>query len=204
MNKQTIVIARYNEDIRWCLPFIEEVVVYNKGNDDLDYIPQEKIIKCENLGREGGTYVKHIIDNYENLSEFTIFLQGRSFDHIHQNNDNIAYLKLRDDINEEKIYKFKYLTWMFVNVPPEHVEDSGHGLVALNSMFSAEYLKDVFSVHRNYTYGAGALFVSHKDQILKHSKEFWIELYSHLQEINPDAGYGLEKLWRFFLEDGYF
>jgi hypothetical protein len=204
MENQTIVIARYNEDIRWCLPFIEQVVVYNKGNDDLDYIPQERIIKCENLGREGGTYVKHIIDNYDKLSNFTIFLQGKSHDHMDYYNESNGQSKLIDAIKEKNIHKFRYIGTLFVGVPPEHVEEPGHGLVALNSMFPAEYLKDIFNHHKNYTYGSGALFVSHKDQILKHPKEFWIELYSHLQEINPAAGFGLEKLWRFLLEDGYF
>jgi len=204
MDKQTVVIARYNEDIKWCLPFIEDVIVYNKGNDDLDYIPQERIIKCENLGREGGTYVKHIIDNYDNLSKFTIFLQGRPFDHIDPTNEKNAYFELLNLIKEEKPYNFKYISSWLVDVFPYYVEDPGHGLAALKELFSAEYLKDIFSLHGNYTYGSGALFVVHKDQILKHTKDFWLELYSYLQEINPAAGFGLEKLWRFLLEDGYF
>ena len=46
-----VVVARYNEDIRWILPIIDIVIVYNKGSDDLDYIPQNKIIKCKNIGK---------------------------------------------------------------------------------------------------------------------------------------------------------
>ena len=34
-----------------------------------------------NVGREGHTYYKYICDNYENLAEYTIFVQGRPFDH---------------------------------------------------------------------------------------------------------------------------
>jgi hypothetical protein len=208
MDEQTVVIARYNEDIHWCLPFIGLVKVYNKGNDDLDYIPPEQIVKCENLGREGGTYIKHIIDNYDNLSKFTVFLQGNPFDHIDPTNTAIgyftdedkAYYKLLNTIEEEdKSYKFEYISGLLAYVSPEHVDDSVHCLIPLKSMFPAEYLKEEFK-RRTYTYGAGALFVVHKDQILKHPKDFWIELYSHLQEVCPSAGYGLEKLWRLILE----
>jgi hypothetical protein len=199
MDKQTIVISRYNEDIRWCLPFIELVKVYNKGNDDLHYIPQERIVKCENLGREGGTYVKHIIDNYDNLSKFTIFLQGRPFDHIDPTSEKKAYFKLLNTIKEEKPYKFKYISTHFIDVPPEHVEDYSHGLLCLKTMFHPKYLKSVFK-KRRYTFGYGALFVVHKDHILRWPKAFWEQLYSHLQEVTPGAGWGLEKLWRFILE----
>ena len=34
-----------------------------------------------NVGREGHTYYKHIYDNYDNLADYTIFLQGNPFDH---------------------------------------------------------------------------------------------------------------------------
>jgi hypothetical protein len=200
MDKQTIVIARYNEDIHWCLPFIDLVKVYNKGNNNLNYIPNNKIINCENLGREGGTYVKHIIDNYNNLSKFTIFLQGNPFDHI--NNDNNKKLQtfnsLLQTIAEKKNYKFKYISTWLIDVPVSHVDEYCHGFTTLRSLFPSYYLKAKF--RKGYTYGSGALFVVHKDQILRHSKDFWISLYSHLQEVSPPSGYGLEKLWRLLLE----
>ena len=199
MENQTIVIARYNEDIRWCLPFIGLVKVYNKGQDNLVYIPQNRIEKCENLGREGGTYLKFIIDNYEYLPKFTIFLQGNPFDHLDITNKKKSYHELLYTIKEQKPYKFKYISKWLIDVPPEQVDEYGHGMTTLVELFGgAESLKNKF--RKGYTYGSGALFVVHKEQILRHSKEFWLELYSHFQEINPSAGYGLEKLWRLLFE----
>lgn len=55
-----IVVARYNEDVHWLLPIIRNCVVYNKGSDDLNYINNKFIIKLENFGKEGGTYIKHM------------------------------------------------------------------------------------------------------------------------------------------------
>ena len=199
MDKETIVIARYNEDLHWCLPFIELVKIYNKGKDNLDYIPKNRIQKCENLGKEGETYIKFIIENYDNLPKFTIFLQGHPFDHIDKNNKRKAYRDLINIIKERKPYKFKYISSWLVDVYPEFVDQYMHGLTTITELFGGkENLKNRFK--KGYKYGSGALFVVHKDQILKHSKEFWNELNSHLQEVNPNSGYGLEKLWRYLFE----
>jgi hypothetical protein len=34
-----------------------------------------------NVGREGHTFFKYIYDNYDNLDDYTIFLQGHPYDH---------------------------------------------------------------------------------------------------------------------------
>lgn len=107
-----------------------------------------------------------------------------------------SYHELLYTIKEEKPYKFKYISKWLVDVPPEHVDEYGHGMTTIAELFGgAESLKNKF--RKGYTYGSGALFVVHKEQILRHSKEFWLELYSHF---NPSAGYGLEKLWRLLFE----
>jgi len=72
-----IVIARYHENIEWSKQF-PNVIIYNKGNKlDNDY----NEIMLSNVGKEGHTYYKHICDNYDNLADYTIFLQGTPFDH---------------------------------------------------------------------------------------------------------------------------
>ena len=52
--------------------------MYNKGEKLTDSF-NEKILN--NVGREGHTYYKYICDNYYNLEDYTIFLQGQPFDH---------------------------------------------------------------------------------------------------------------------------
>jgi hypothetical protein len=71
-----IVVARYNEDIEWTKQF-NNLVIVNKGKS-LN-IPNETL--CNNVGREGHTYYKYIVDNYDQLEDYTVFLQGRPFDH---------------------------------------------------------------------------------------------------------------------------
>ena len=122
-----IVIARYNEDIRWVLPIIKYVIVYNKGLDDLHYIPPKKIIKCENLGREGGTYIKHILDNYDNLDDYTIFLQGKITDHLNDTSENCIKFII-SLIREQKSYNFKYISQWILPVKATEFSLYGSGL----------------------------------------------------------------------------
>ena len=104
-----IICARYNEDIRWILPFIKSSIIFNKGVDDLTYIPNEHIIKCSNVGREGGTYLKFIIDNYEELPSYMLFIQGHPFDHIYVNDKNRGIQEIQNIIQSNNSY-FKYLS----------------------------------------------------------------------------------------------
>lgn len=81
----TIVVARYNENVEWTKPF-SNVVIFNKG-EKLDEGYNEHLL--ENVGREGHTYYNYICENYDKLSDYTIFLQGHPFDHSPNLIDNL-------------------------------------------------------------------------------------------------------------------
>ena len=71
--KNQIIIARFMENIEWIkqlLPYsyIDSIIVYNKGNpNNLPIFNDERItiISKKNIGREGGTYLDHILNNLE-------------------------------------------------------------------------------------------------------------------------------------------
>ena len=80
-----LIIARYHENIDWVLAYNDIAIIYNKGNND---IPQFNNIKnINNIGREGHTYLYHMKNEYNNLSNYNIFIQGNPFDH----NETILY-----------------------------------------------------------------------------------------------------------------
>lgn len=73
-----IVISRYDEALDWLPQFAgpAPIVVYNKGTElQLSFGAEQKMLP--NVGREGHTFLTHIIENYSNLKDVTIFLQGR-------------------------------------------------------------------------------------------------------------------------------
>lgn len=78
--KMEIVISRFNEDLKWLQypPFNKhKIICYNKSDNDNFYKPDNMTVyKLPNLGRETHTYLHHIMTNYDNLPDATIFLPG--------------------------------------------------------------------------------------------------------------------------------
>jgi hypothetical protein len=58
------------------------VIVYNKGGQ-LQILSHINVDHLPNIGREGHTYLHHIIENYNNLADVNVFLQGRIDDLIY-------------------------------------------------------------------------------------------------------------------------
>lgn len=83
--KLEVVVARYDEDINWVKELDYEVVVYNKNELDNDLFSKN----LPNVGREGHTFFHHIVTNYDNLSDYTAFLQGKPDDHMRNVIDEI-------------------------------------------------------------------------------------------------------------------
>lgn len=110
MIKIQVVVSRFNENLDWLLILNNldiDILIYNKGEENIDYIKHN--IRCEiknipNIGREGCTYIDHIINNYKKLYNYTIFVQGFPFDHC----PNI-YSKMIDIVNNLENINFTFL-----------------------------------------------------------------------------------------------
>ena len=126
MIKNHIVISRYNENLNWVnellkYKWIHKIIIYNKGRKNINKFTDSRIViyNVQNLGREGGTYLDYIIDNYEDLPTNLWFTQADPFEH---SPDFLHFF-------EEKI-KNKYIIkpiqsltirWKKeCNIPPEH------------------------------------------------------------------------------------
>jgi hypothetical protein len=80
-NDVQLVVARYNEDVRWVHAYNDIAVVYNKGIHHRILDTLNTVIKIDNVGRESDTYLHHIITNYNKLAKRIIFSQGDPFAH---------------------------------------------------------------------------------------------------------------------------
>lgn len=78
----SIVIARYNEDLKWLgeldLKRFSQIYIYNKGvnRDFFVDAPNIQVIDLPNVGREAHTYLHHIVTHYDIIDGVTIFLPG--------------------------------------------------------------------------------------------------------------------------------
>mmetsp|Transcript_94655 Transcript_94655/g.197743 ORF Transcript_94655/g.197743 Transcript_94655/m.197743 type:complete len:382 (+) Transcript_94655:236-1381(+) len=66
-----LVLAHHNEDLAWSEPLRSVRTVYCKGQCSADSV------KLPNVGREGHTFLHHIVDNYDSLSNWTVFSQAQ-------------------------------------------------------------------------------------------------------------------------------
>lgn len=70
-----IVISRYEEDLSWVpVTGYSKMYIYNKGSPVSVPLPNVHMEALPNLGRESHTYFHHVIKNYNNLADMTLFL----------------------------------------------------------------------------------------------------------------------------------
>jgi hypothetical protein len=183
-----IIVARYNENVEWSKLF-PNVIIYNKG-DKLDNSYNE--IFLNNVGREGHTYYKYICDNYENLADYTIFLQGTPFDH----SPNIIYILTKYINNKDLSIDFEFLS--------EDIHNSSLDLECAtypqckNIHKNWERIFGVNSDNQECIFGAGAQFIVSKKKILKNTKEFYENIVKMLEyDSDPLEGYDIERFHKY-------
>lgn len=88
----TLVVARYHEDLSWLRLADLPAVVYDKSGEPGSKSVRSQtagahvqIVPLPNVGREGHTYLQHIVTHYPDFPGTTLFLQGNPFPHLPQN-----------------------------------------------------------------------------------------------------------------------
>jgi hypothetical protein len=187
MNKRTIVIARFEEDLGWCnslrdtheikimqvddtndfFPYYREGVRgYHKrlfteivDNGKLkEFLGHTTPGKYPNIGLNPRLLFTYIIENYDNLSDITIFVHGDPRHHCEHIISQIS--ALADDIK-------------FVGFGIEYISD-GNGR-PYDHCPVAELYKKLFKKNppEEFKFFSGSCFAISKNNILQHSKEFY-------------------------------
>lgn len=178
----SIIVSRYNENIDWTKNF-ENVIIYNKGDKLLGY---DNVVTLENVGREGHTYYKYIYDNYDNLSEYTVFLQGNPFDHSPNLIKNI-----------KKCLNDKALNFQFCFLSERIISCNLDGCIHYKDLPIKKIYKNLFGEDKDnmpFIFGAGAQFIVSKTSILKRPREFYLKIIQMLEySSNPIEGHVIER-----------
>jgi Protein of unknown function (DUF3431) len=187
-----VVVARYKEDLSWLKPVKHLCTVYNKN---VDVIPFDCFF-LENIlgGNEADTYMKHILLNYPNFPEYTIFTQGNIADHVNSVED---FIQTITDIEKGKIMD-DYIGlnqrrgkdgWCDIR----NFNDSHHSSLPLKEWWYKIYDSDPpdNTIRCNFC----AIFLVSKKNLLFHSKGFYQELYDLLSSDFNNGGYILERFW---------
>jgi hypothetical protein len=214
-----IVISRYNENLHWLNhePFNKyKNIIYNKGpNDDFYKTNNIKVVNLENIGRCDHTYLFHIIENYDNLADITVFLPG-SIDISNKTKKAILQVELVEkhqntvfiggyyDNVKRNLYDFKLDIWS-ASHPNNCALNNECQLTPANIRpFGKWYDTHFPGIDVQYTSNLGILGIS-KDHILQHKKSYYENLIKELNNSsNPEVGHYFERSWNavFYPLDG--
>ena len=184
------VIARYQEDVSWANG-VPNCIIYNKSDSLLNTI--HPVIKLPNIGREGHTYLHHIITNYDNLDDHIIFLQGNPFDHSSNLEDKLKSIDKRI-YNEYQTISFEYISEIihYTNIQ----SDFPLMLPCYYILYGGEKTYNLCHKNETFPFGAGAQFIVSKENILSHPKSFYEKMIKLLDyDSNPLEGHAIERLW---------
>lgn len=177
--KKHFVIARYNEELNWLEPFIEQIeyTLYNKGNQPPHFI--NNYHQKPNIGRESETYLSYIISNYYNLPDLVVFLQGNPFDHISTSIKEIIDYKALKPLYMGDDY------FCDLNGNPDH---GGLDIEPVLKQLELPYNNLLF-------FNAGANMIIPKENILKHSYWWWLDAYM-IHQNTPQNSWIFERIYQ--------
>jgi hypothetical protein len=193
-----IIVAHYNsrDFEKFLTPFLEHrITIYDKsGEYENDKFPN--VTRLENVGRESETYLRHIIDNYDTLADYTMFIQDDTDNHI-----QYAYqffYKTQDVVNSNTPF-YQYETmWSKNNIIAKRLIHDGYlNLHTLPSQTSIRDFCKQFGVHlpKSYTTELCAYFIATRATIQARPKAFYEAVRAWLLE-NPKRGFVMEHVWK--------
>ena len=201
--RKSLIVSRFNENISW-LNEIKgfKIIIYNKGKK-LSNKNFNKIINLSNVGRESHTWLYHIVENYKNLDDVNIFLQGRI--------DDLGCMAYKDPNDYlEGINKTGFSTSRYGLLGPLHwgwnvgleknkkyKQEWDSGMISRSKIGFRNFAKELFPeiplfVPTSY----GGCFAVTKKSIKKYDKNFYLNLLTILSKNkNPIEGHYMERLW---------
>jgi hypothetical protein len=206
----TIIISRYNEGLNWTKesPFNKfRYIVYNKGpNENFCKEFVDKIITLDNVGRCDHTYLHHVIENYDNLSDIQVFLPGSTGDQpkkckaicilskIIESGDKSAYFKCE---HKNKAINMNFRLQNYVSANKQNRSINGETKLLLSTLrplglWFRHHFGDVDISNISYK----GVFSIDKRDILQKPKSFYEKIIKDVSShSNPEAGHYIERSW---------
>jgi len=206
-----IVVSRYSENISWTKKYNNFITLYNKGDDLI-----ENSIRLNNIGREAHSYLYHIVNNYNNLAEYTCFLQGDPFNphspRLYQYLDHVIH-------SNEVLPEFFWISERIVESDFEYKREPYHKIFP-NIKYAYEKVFGEPPKIEKFFFGSGAQFCVSKNRIRERPIEFYqnvLNIFTHdpgeemdemslkllgnsgINEkfipVNPEMGLHMERFW---------
>jgi hypothetical protein len=175
-----LVVARFNEEIPW-IHNVQgwEKLIVNKGEFAEILFAQESI---ENVGREAGTFLRFIVENYNNLPDQMAFLQGNPFDHAPHALSELNNFAENSPAFEWFNREAKVSCDWYGN--PQHT-----GLDLVSPCVELQ-----IPLPKEFEFVPGGQFTVSRDRVLRHPVSAYVML-RHLAEQGINGPWILERFW---------
>lgn len=198
-----LVVAHYTENLNWLrnLPAEVHKTVYTKSPEP---VTEPQTLPLPNIGREAHTYLHHLVRRYDSLAEWTVFCQGKPFDHAYDFKKTIRAfdpeLLTCTGINAGTIQNQQF-RWLGHLIDTD--DNQGRRLFAPWSKNEDGRSLDLRGFHRAlfgtdgpdlYTFVLGAQFAVHRTVAKSRPRSF----YEHALNVSvsfPDAAHCFERSW---------
>lgn len=169
----------------------------------------------ENIGREGHTYLTHIVKYYDSLKDVTLFTQGRVDDHTDLTVQEMKEIAL--DTKPGRVTTFPHrameLFDLWDGIPWEEYPcwakwSSPEGVFKGKKApkTPAQYFKQFFNNFghdgppNSVGFQPGAIFAVRRESIHQHPRELYQQMLEELflgdmKSVDPETGHYTERLW---------
>ena len=220
MTTKTLVITNHNSDLEWITMTydygfsLENIVIYDRSDVEKDWTHLGTSIRSPNVGENIYDMMRFIVENYDNLSDISIFIKGNLFSRPEEKGGENYYTTKEKFIRALQanyflpIERYHPTTSFNVNAGG-YIEPSHYHHQSPSKYFTTYYqlMEILFENPINPDYirfAPGANYVVPKGNILKYSKQLYekLMLYCSHCEIVCSEAYLIERaLYAIWTED---
>lgn len=174
-----------------------QIVVNNFHGDDLSWLPEGEVFvydkKDKNVGSNIYDYMSWIVDNYDNLDDLVLFIKGNMLKrHITPE----EWEKIKDNKTFTPILTQNHKTYLPVCWYEDGIYCEVNDYWYLNEHPTKNDILSLLKIEeRLYNkFAPGACYIVPKENILKHSKEFYQKLRDSVDwDVAPGEAYLIER-----------
>jgi len=208
-NNVQIIISRYNEDLAWLneAPFNKYPnIIYNKGTNDHFVVNENTIdiVPLKNVGREGETYLQHILLNYKDLADINVFLPGstnkpekrRKAEKLLENIEHYDTVFVGTSYNNVRKDLYNFIIDEYVSSHEGNKRDNPENELEMAPQRPFGCWYDTHFTHDIDFVAYNGIFAVSRRNIQQHSRDYYKKLIRQLQNTsNPEVGHYFERAW---------
>lgn len=217
------IVSRYDHDVGWLKDYTDDYVIYDRSPGfSMGFVEEmgiDNIICVNNIGSDIYDKLTYIIDNYDNLPDVAVYTKANLFKYITKEEfdkvkDNRTFTPLlTQHHNVPKLNSHKGVRSVQLACEPVAYYEGGmyweinnrwylgaHSAKSKSNAIGLMHLLGIYDM-KYLPFAPGSNYILPKENILKHSKEFYEVLRGNLEwDVYPGEAQiierGLYTLWK--------